>query len=74
MEAVKPCEDAGRAYVLRLYEAEGAYTHAFLTPGHDFVSATECNMLEEETGAPVREKEIPLTFRPFEIKTLKVSY
>ncbi len=74
VEAVKPCEDAGRAYVLRLYEAEGAYTHASLKPGHDFVSATECNMLEEETGAPVQEKEIPLTFRPFEIKTLKVSY
>lgn len=74
VEAVKPCEDAERAYIVRLYEAEGAYTRAALTPGHAFHSAAECNMLEEEIAQPVCGQAAELTFRPFEIKTLKIRY
>ena len=34
----------------------------------------ETNMLEEPQQALAAEQEIPLTLRPFEIKTIKVSY
>jgi len=78
-ETVKPCEDADFAYILRLYEAAGAYTHATLSFSHSLRGVTLTNMLEEsqcelplaqdETGVCVR-----MTFRPFEIKTLRVAY
>lgn len=71
IEAVKPCEDAQRAYILRAYEAMGDYTTAALTLGHDAGAVHECNMLEEEQSVA---DPAALTFRPFEIKTLKVSY
>ncbi len=70
VEAIKPCEDAENAYIVRLYEAEGTRTNATLS----FPGAKKCeltNMLEE-----VKE-ELPsgkVPFRPFEIKTVKVSY
>ena len=72
VETIKPCEDEENAFIARLYEAEGAYTNtAFaLAPGARQVVLTD--MLEEPLpgGAP----EGKLTFRPFEIKTLKISY
>jgi len=71
IEAVKPCEDAARAYIVRLYEAMGDYTTASMTFGHPVTSVQECNMLEEEQAAADARA---LTFRPFEIKTIKVHY
>ena len=71
IETVKPCEDKQNAYILRLYEATGGYTKAALTFGHDVKGLKLTNMLEDE-------KEVldnaELTFRPFEIKTIKVEY
>ena len=71
IETVKPCEDKQNAYILRLYEATGGYTKAALTFGHDVKALKLTNMLEDE-------KEVldnaELTFRPFEIKTIKVEY
>ena len=71
IEAVKPCEDAQRAYILRLYEAMGDYTATAISFGHTVKAVQECNMLEE-----VQKPADPdaITFRPFEIKTLKVEY
>jgi alpha-mannosidase len=74
IEAVKPCEDAENAYILRLYETEGGYTHTTLTLGHAPKSAALCNMLEEVQEELPAAKELALTFRPFEIKTVKISY
>ncbi|MDR2134985.1 MAG: glycosyl hydrolase-related protein, partial [Treponema sp.] len=75
-EAVKPCEDTQRAYIVRLYECEGATAAAALDiPGAKEI--TETNLLEEPAGemaAGVRGGHVSLRFRPFEIKTLKVSY
>ncbi|MBQ1257177.1 MAG: alpha-mannosidase, partial [Clostridia bacterium] len=71
IETVKPCEDKENAYILRLYDAAGDYTKTRLSFGHEVRKVSECNMLEEET-APVMNNE--LTFRPFEIKTIKVIY
>ena len=73
-EAVKPCEDVQRAYIVRLYEAEGSRAVVNVTLP-DFVRrAAFTNMLEEETGEAPEGKTFSLTFRPFEIKTLKLFY
>ena len=70
IETVKPCEDAQNAYILRLYEATGDWTKAKLSFGHGVKSVKICNMLEEEQA----DAGDNLTFRPFEIKTVKVCY
>jgi alpha-mannosidase len=74
-EAVKPCEDARRAYIVRLYECEGSTARAALDiPGAKEI--VETNLLEEpcgETAGP-GQGGVSLCFRPFEIKTLRVSY
>lgn len=70
VEAVKPCEDAENAYIVRMYEAEGTRTNATLS----FPCAKKCeitNMLEE-TQAVLDDMNV--SFRPFEIKTIKVYY
>ncbi|MCL6457627.1 MAG: hypothetical protein K6T85_06435 [Gorillibacterium sp.] len=74
IESVKPCEDAERAFILRLYEAEGTYTRTQLCLGYDVRAVHLTNMLEEEIEALAGTDENELVFRPFEIKTVKVSY
>ena len=70
IEAVKPCEDAQNAYIVRLYEAEGTRTNARFT-APEGCRCTLTNMLEED----IAELDgADMTFRPFEIKTVKVSY
>ncbi len=73
-ETVKPCEDAARAYILRLYESTGAYTNALLSFGHPVKGLAFTNMLEEEREVLAPGESVSLTFRPFEIKTLRVDY
>lgn len=71
VEVIKPCEDSEKAFIVRLYEAEGTYTNC---PVEFFDGAKKVevtNMLEEVLGE-LESNE--LSFRPFEIKTLKVSY
>ncbi len=70
IESVKPCEDCEKAFILRAYEAEGAYTHAKFNFFDGVKSVEITNMLEEVQSSA----DSTLTFRPFEIKTLKVSY
>jgi alpha-mannosidase len=74
VESVKPCEDGGRAYILRLYEAEGSYTETALRLPAEAKAASLTNMLEE----PLQPLDVScaprLVFRPFEIKTVKVEY
>ncbi len=70
VEAIKPCEDAENAYIVRMYEAEGTRTNATLS----FPCAKKCeitNMLEE-TQCVLDNMNV--SFRPFEIKTIKVYY
>ena len=71
IEAVKPCEDAQNAYIVRLYEAAGDYTRAALSISHAVNAVHACNMLEEEQK---QADPAQLVFRPFEIKTLKVCF
>lgn len=70
VEAIKPCEDTQKAFIVRMYEAEGTRTNAVLT----FPGAAKCeitNMLEETIEELA---DMNVTFRPFEIKTVKVYY
>lgn len=73
VEAIKPCEDAENAFIVRVYEAEGAYTKTSISFFDGVKKVTETNMLEEEIGE-LDAKDVKLTFRPFEIKTLKVYF
>lgn len=73
IDTVKPCEDSQNAFILRLYEATGAHTGARLTcpKGTGFQL---CNMLEEPLGEVQSGTELKLSFKPFEIITVKVFY
>ena len=71
VEVIKPCEDNEKAFIVRLYEAEGTYT---VCPVEFFGGAKKVeitNMLEEVKDEFSGNE---LTFKPFEIKTLKVTY
>ncbi|MDF2985460.1 MAG: alpha-mannosidase [Eubacterium sp.] len=74
IETVKPCEENCKAYIMRLYEAEGTYAAATVTLGHEPKSVELTNMLEERVETLAAQSRLSLTFRPFEIKTVKVSY
>lgn len=56
--------------ILRVYEAEGTWTKATLSVDSRITGMTVCDMLENELEPTGPE----LTFRPFEIKTIKLVY
>ncbi len=71
VEVIKPCEDGEKAFIARLYETEGTYTNC---PVEFFDGAKKVeitNMLEEVQSEFAASE---LAFKPFEIKTLKISY
>mgnify|MGYP001623967412 CR=1 FL=1 len=71
IETVKPACD-GTGVILRLYEAEKTGCRIVLKVSVPFREAVETNMLEEEQGSLGAGPEIPLDFRAFEIKTIKL--
>jgi alpha-mannosidase len=74
VEAVKLAEDRSGDLVMRLYEAKRMATRATLGLGVPVHGASECDMLENPTGAlPVEDGQIALDFRPFEVKTVRVK-
>ena len=71
-EAVKPAEDGSDAFVLRLYECEGTKTTACVRFGPPVAEAVLANLLEDgQALLPLADGAVRLTFRPFEIKTVK---
>lgn len=74
IETIKPCEDASHSFIVRLYEAEGTYTHSEIQLGFAPKSVEETNMLEERQQELAAAGSLKLSFRPFEIKTLRISY
>jgi alpha-mannosidase len=83
VEAVKRAEDGGpdeelrtgdRAWIVRLYECHGASVRTTLCVGFPIREAAEANLMEE-TLAPltVHEDGIHLRFRPFEVKTVRLT-
>ena len=72
-EAVKPAEDGTDAFVLRLYECEGCKTTTDVSFGVPVAKAVETNLLEDEKAAlSISDNALNLSFRPFEIKTIKL--
>ena len=74
IETVKPMEENGKGFILRLYEAEGASDTVQLKCNIPVKSIAETNMLEEVKLSYGEVQQTELTFRPFEIKTLKIVY
>ncbi len=74
VESIKPCEDNQKAFIARLYDAEGAFTHARVKLFEGAKGLEITNMLEETCQVFDDLNDIELEFRPFEIKTLKISY
>ena len=71
-EAVKPAEDGSGAFVMRLYECEGTKTKTGIRPGANVTGAQLTDILEDEKEIlPLTGGSVSLTFRPFEIKTVK---
>ena len=74
VESVKPCEDEDRAYIVRLYEAEGTRTNCSIKLWDSVCGYTFTNMLEEPAGEFTKGNLISKEFRPFEIVTIKAHY
>ncbi len=74
VETVKPMEDSGRGFILRLYEAEGTADRVTITFGFPVKGLAETNMLEETEKEFEAAQELTLDFRAFEIKTIRINY
>jgi len=63
------------AICVRLVEAKGMSTDCTLALGFDTASATEIDMLETKTLAPLetQDNQVQLYFRAFEVKTVRVK-
>lgn len=75
IETIKPAEDGSPDIVVRLYEAMHSATRCVLETSLPFRSAVATDMLEQKTQGKldVRDSNIRLSFRPFEIKTLRLQ-
>ena len=74
VEAVKPAEDGSDAFVLRMYECEGSKTNATVKLGVPATKAVLTNLLEDEKERLLlNDGAVSLSFKPFEIKTVKFS-
>ena len=74
IETVKPAEDRSGDVIVRLYEAKRAATACNLTLGFPVKAASVTNMLEADgKRVPVKRGRAALSFRPFEIKTLRLT-
>jgi alpha-mannosidase len=75
VECVKAPESGGSGLALRLYESLGGRARTVLRFSGPIAGAEETDMLEENGKAvPFTGRELPLEFRPFEIKTLLVKF
>jgi alpha-mannosidase len=72
IETVKKAEDSGDL-IVRLYESTGASVACTLRFGLSIDGVAETDLMEENPRAiPLRNASAPVSFRPFEIKTLRV--
>ncbi|MBB6733285.1 alpha-mannosidase [Cohnella zeiphila] len=72
VEAVKKAEDDDRL-IVRLYESAGASAEGTIAFGLPCLDAEETNLMEEAIAPlPLAGGCIRLSFRPFEIKTIRV--
>jgi len=75
VEAVKLADDRSGDVVVRLYESRGGRAHARLGTGFPLAGAAVCDLLErplEDLDADP-DGRLPLTLRPFQILTLRLT-
>ena len=71
IETIKPAEDKN-GFIARVYETEGSYTTCNLSFDKAIKSVSKTDMLEyNDEPIASQNNSIELTFRPFEIKTLR---
>ncbi len=74
IDTVKPAEDGSGDIVLRLYESVNTATNTTLTVNIPAASAALCDMLEnEKEQLAIVDGKVQLTFRGFEVKTLRIK-
>lgn len=75
IDTIKRSED-GKDLILRIYESHKKRCSALLSTEWKVLKAFECDMLEEkESELKIRtDGKIELPFKPFEIKTLRLSF
>ncbi len=74
IDTVKAAEDGSGDVIVRLYECKHAATDAVLTLNLPVRRAALCDMLENEQEAlPLEYGRIALSFRGFEVKTLRIG-
>ena len=74
VEVVKKAEDSDDT-IVRLYECYNRRTPVTLTFGKEVASVVECNMMEEGAEPVTFEgNKASFTIKPYEIKTLKVTF
>jgi alpha-mannosidase len=73
VETVKPAEDGSDDVVVRLYEAMRMTTTCTLTTSLPVTSAASTDMLEatSQEALNVEDGSVALSFRPFEVKTVR---
>ena len=71
---VKPAEDGSGDIIVRLYEAKQMAKKTVLFTSLPVVSTVVTNMLEQPLTDPVNvlEGEINISFKPFEVMTLRL--
>jgi alpha-mannosidase len=74
VEAVKPAEDGSQDIIVRLYEAKRMATRCTLTTTLPLGAVALTDMLENiQSVLPCEGGAIPLEFRPFEVKTVRLA-
>lgn len=76
IEAVKKAEEGGST-IVRLYECFNRTTRAGLRIGQKVSSVQQCDMLEqaeESLTVPKEGEVLEIGFKPYEIKTLKITF
>ena len=73
IDTVKAAEDRSGDVIIRLFESKHAATETELTLNLPALSASLCNLLEEEQEPlTIKNGRIPLSFHPFEVKSVRV--
>ena len=73
VETVKAAEDGSGDVILRLYESKHASCDAVLTLNMPAASVCACDLLENPAeDLPLRDGRVPLHFRAFEVRTLRI--
>ncbi len=75
LETVKPAEDGTQDIILRFYELKRTFTKCILTTTLNIDKVIQTDMLERfQSELTMKKRKIALEFRPFEVKTLRISF